>query len=176
MHGWDNRPYCWKRLKNHNSITQFGTDTFLMLTSPLIIYVNCDRFEFTLQLFNSTKIINNRKCYINTTFFAYSPLNPHYGTFFSNSNHENYIFKNYEDLELKYSILHTVISGFLYALSICFLIYYHKRKINLIKKRSDVSIVLPSEFEPYLRGRNEQLKFESGDCSGLWYSVPTTEF
>lgn len=175
LYGRDDRTYCWKRLKNHNSITQFGTDTYLMLTSPIILYVNCDKFEFILQLFNSTKFANNKRCFVNTTFFTYSPINPQYGTFFSNLTDGKYDSTKYTNLELEYTILQTLISGILYALSICPLIYFYKRKIRLIKERGEVSIVLPSEFEPYLRGTNEQLKFESVDCSELWYSVPTTD-
>lgn len=154
----NNRSYCLKRIPSNEVITQFGDDTYITLSSPINMKVDCKGFEFDLLLQNSTKIINNKGCKLITSFFSYSPLQPRFGIFYPNSSNislstkKNFIT---DTNDFKYTVLQTFISGLLYALSICPIIYLHRRKIEAIRRENEVSIVLPSEFGPYLKIHTE---------------------
>lgn len=75
---------CFTRLPLRNIITQVKNDIYFLIIEPLTVNITCNGSTNSINLFQSSKILNNN-CNINATFFIFDPNSiPAYGIFFSN--------------------------------------------------------------------------------------------
>lgn len=118
---------CFSRLQLRNTITRIKNDIYFLIFSPISINVSCNGSLQTIDISQSSKILNSN-CFVNSTFFEFDPNSTlDYGVYFANSTEnllEWNLFRNPETRTIiQFYLFLVFLILYLFILSI--IIYFH---------------------------------------------------
>lgn len=145
---------CFRKLKQQNIITQINENTYFTIFDPLFIKVKCGNSDFSIKLTSNMKIINNKQCSLNTTFFEYTQLSPKNGIFISDDKDSHSFWTSdfkQTNIELYLNISYLLIFIIFCIASIAVTIFYKEKQIETKIARRRVQVRVSKIFEPYLR-------------------------
>lgn len=126
---------CFTRLQYKNIITQIQNDLYFTVIEPLTISVSCDGSTQTIEMLESSRILNNN-CIINSTFFQFNPKSPkEYGIYFSKIN------LRYEKYNSMTQLLCLILFIIFYLIILSTITYFSTRK----QPRNPLEIMLETQ-------------------------------
>lgn len=101
---------CFTKLPNQNMITQVGRDIYFTVFHPMEVFVKFNTSSYSINILQSSKLINQKKYILNTTFFQFDPNDsPKFETFSENNGNNSYVFYSSIFLSKDYIILFEIL-------------------------------------------------------------------
>lgn len=64
---------CLEKISKRNIITRIYNKFFITVYHPMVLQIICNDYEYFIQIIDDSFLINDKNCFINSSFYSYNP-------------------------------------------------------------------------------------------------------